>query len=147
MANTPETFTYKTVDNLEIPLDVYLPADAKNVPILLWFHGGGLLQGHRARLAGHMQRSASKYNHAVVSADYRLAPQVGIHEIFEDIRDSVAFVRDPNGLSKHLGAGVVDTSRLAVSGSSAGGYLALLAGLYVEPKPNVILAIYPITGP
>ena len=37
--------------------------------------------------------------------------------------------------------------RLAVSGSSAGGYLALLSGLYVEPKPNVILPIYPITDP
>lgn len=41
----------------------------------------------------------------------------------------------------------IDPTRIAVSGSSAGGYLALLAGLYTEPKPNVIMPIYPITDP
>ena len=34
-----------------------------------------------------------------------------------------------------------------MSGSSAGGYLAFLAGLYASPKPDVILPIYPITDP
>lgn len=38
-----KTITYKTVDKLEIPLDLYLPDNADKVPVLLWFHGGGLL--------------------------------------------------------------------------------------------------------
>lgn len=43
---------------------------------------------------------------------------------------------------------LLDTTRIAVSGSSAGGYLALLAGLATGPvKPKVILPIYPITDP
>jgi acetyl esterase/lipase len=92
-----------------------------------------------------MTRGVTKYNYAFVSADYRLAPQVGILDIFEDVRDCIAFVRTE--LPKHTGADVLDTHRLAVSGSSAGGYLSLLAGLYVDPKPKVILGIYPITDP
>ncbi|KAK5122582.1 hypothetical protein LTR85_003845 [Meristemomyces frigidus] len=141
----PQTITYKTVGKLEIPFDLYLPDDAKNVPVLLWFHGGGLLQGVRRSVTPHMLQAVSKYNIALISADYRLAPQVGVAEIFEDVKDCVAFIR--SRLDKFAGEGVVDTTRLAVSGSSAGGYLAFLAGLYIEPKPKVILPIYPITDP
>ncbi|KAK3618455.1 hypothetical protein LTR56_024632 [Elasticomyces elasticus] len=139
------TFTYKKVDRLEIPLDLYLPDDAKNVPVLLWFHGGGLLQGKRTSVSPHMLNAVSKYNIALVSADYRLAPQIGVAEIYEDVKDCVAFIR--NKLPSLAGDGAIDVSRLAVSGSSAGGYLAFLAGLYVEPKPKIILPIYPITDP
>lgn len=37
------TVAYKKVGSLEIPMDVYLPKNIKNAPVLLWFHGGGLL--------------------------------------------------------------------------------------------------------
>jgi acetyl esterase/lipase len=147
-ASSKQSIVYKVVDGLEITLDIYIPASAQAVPILLWFHGGGLLQGHRQGVAPHMLESVSKHNHALISADYRLAPQVGVQEILEDVQDCATFIRRPDGLAKHLeGNNAVDTSRLAISGSSAGGYLALLAGLYVEPKPQVILPIYPITDP
>jgi acetyl esterase/lipase len=146
--SSKHSIVYNVVDGLEITLDIYIPASAQAVPILLWFHGGGLLQGHRQGIAPHMLESVSKYNHALISADYRLAPQVGVQKILEDVQDCVAFIRQPDGLASQLeGSNTVDTSRLAISGSSAGGYLALLAGLYVEPKPQVILPIYPITDP
>jgi len=145
------SFVYKTVKGLEISFDLYLPAEAQAVPILLWFHGGGLLQGHREKVAPHMLGSVEKHGHALISADYRLAPQVGVQDIFADVEDCVTFIRQPEGLAAQLAqtgdAGAVDTTRLAVSGSSAGGYLALLAGLYVDPKPQVLLPIYPITDP
>lgn len=92
-----------------------------------------------------MRRGVQKYGYACVSADYRLAPQANVSEILDDVKDCIKFIR--NDLSSHAGKGALDPSRLAVSGSSAGGYLALLAGLYAEPKPNVILPIYPITDP
>ena len=38
-----KTIIYKKVGSLEIPFDLYLPKNAKKAPILLWFHGGGLL--------------------------------------------------------------------------------------------------------
>ena len=92
-----------------------------------------------------MRKAPQQHGIAVISADYRFAPQVHVKEILQDVKDCVAFIR--KDLSKHVGGDKVDGSRLAVSGSSAGGYLALLAGLYVDPKPNVILPIYPIADP
>ena len=92
-----------------------------------------------------MRKGVKEYGYACISADYRFAPQVGVKDILEDVNDCIKFIR--NDLSKQLHDGGIDTSRLAISGSSAGGYLALLAGLYADPKPNVILPIYPITDP
>ncbi|KAM3419470.1 hypothetical protein BST61_g5396 [Cercospora zeina] len=120
-----KTIVYKTVGELQIPLDIYLPAaQSSKLPILLWYHGGGLLQ--------------------VISADYRFAPQVGVADIVQDVQDGVRFIRTE--LASHLeNPNAIDPTRLAVSGSSAGGYLALLSGLYIDPKPNVILPIYPMS--
>lgn len=92
-----------------------------------------------------MRQGIARHAYACVSADYRLAPQAPISAILEDVHDVIAFVRSQ--LASYVPTGTIDVSRLAVSGSSAGGYLALLAGLYVEPKPQVILPIYPITDP
>lgn len=38
-----QTFTYKRVGKLELQLDLTTPPSANKAPILLWFHGGGLL--------------------------------------------------------------------------------------------------------
>lgn len=38
-----QTLTYKKVGALELQLDVTAPPSANKAPILLWFHGGGLL--------------------------------------------------------------------------------------------------------
>ena len=141
----PRTIFYKKVGALEVPLDVYIPEDAQHCPVLIWFHGGGCLQGKRTRISPHHIRGVNKYKYIFVSADYRLAPQVGIADIFEDVKDCIEFVRTQ--LPEHVGECAIDTGRLALSGSSAGGDLALLAGLYAEPKPKAVLAIYPITDP
>ena len=143
-----ETITYKTVGSCQIELDLYLPPSAAHtpVPILLRLHGGGLLQGNRAGVPPHMLRGILKYNYALISADYRLAPQVGVAEILADVLDCLAFIR--NDLTKLVSKDyLLDTTRIALVGSSAGGYLALLAALYAKPKPDVVLAIYPITNP
>jgi acetyl esterase/lipase len=39
----PQTICYKKVGQLHIQLDLTLPPNAYKVPVLLWFHGGGLL--------------------------------------------------------------------------------------------------------
>ncbi|KAK4940690.1 hypothetical protein LTR10_019200 [Elasticomyces elasticus] len=140
-----KTIVYKKVGSLEIPFDLYLPKNAKKAPILLWFHGGGLLLGGRDLLAPHMRNGVNTHGYACISADYRLAPQVSVSEIFDDVKDCINFIRTE--LPSHVPEGALDVSRLAVSGSSAGGFLTLLAGLYIEPKPQVILPIYPITDP
>ena len=37
------TFTYKNIEGLEIRADAYLPAEAKNFPVAVYVHGGGLM--------------------------------------------------------------------------------------------------------
>jgi acetyl esterase/lipase len=37
------TVTYKSFGSIYLPMDIYLPKNVKNAPVLLWFHGGGLL--------------------------------------------------------------------------------------------------------
>jgi acetyl esterase/lipase len=41
--NPTKTVSYKTIGDLSIPMDIYIPENAHKAPILLWFHGGGLL--------------------------------------------------------------------------------------------------------
>lgn len=97
-------------------------------------------QGRRDAAVPHMRRGMQKYGYAYVSADYRLAPQASVADIRDDVLDCVKFVREK--LSSHVEKDAIDPSRLAVAGSSAGGYLCLLAGLYADPKPTVIMPIY-----
>jgi acetyl esterase/lipase len=144
-----QTITYKTVGSLPIKLDLYLPSKpskSSKTPILVWFHGGGLLQGSRAAIKPHTY-SVLEHGYALVSPDYRLAPQVPAREILTDILDCCTFVRDK--LQEHVPSSSevkLDPSRICISGSSAGGYIALLAGLYSD-VPKVLLPIYPMTDP
>ena len=61
--------------------------------------------------------------YAIVSIDYRLAPQAKLNQILEDLDEAYRWVRvDGPKLFR------IDPNRIAVVGHSAGGYLALMAG-------------------
>lgn len=48
------TIIYKRAGKLDISLDLILPPNAKEVPVLLWFHGGGLLYVHDERITENL---------------------------------------------------------------------------------------------
>lgn len=139
-------FVYKTIGSCEISLDVHLPSThvSNPLPILIWFHGGGLLQGTRKSVAPHMLRGVESQQYCLVAVDYRLAPQTTLAEIVSDALDAVRFVR--RQLSFRLDTATIYSGDISVSGSSAGGYLALLVALR-DSKLRSCLAIYPITNP
>jgi acetyl esterase/lipase len=59
------------VGSLQIKLDLYLPSSSNGkAPILVWFHGGGLLMGSRGIIKPHTF-SVLKHGYALVSPDYR----------------------------------------------------------------------------
>lgn len=140
-----------------VHLDVCLPdsGGSKALPVFLWFHGGGLIQGSRQSMPPHLKRAADKYGIAVVSPDYRLAPQVRVPDIQQDMVDCLHFVIDqlPALVSEQTETTKLDTERIVLSGSSAGGWQALMLGLGMcantSPshlqKIKGIAAIYPIT--
>lgn len=144
------TVVYKTIADteLEIELDIHYPEHDKGQPVLLFFHGNGSpVQGSRSDIPDEILGVVGKSNWALVCADHRLAPQAGINDIYEDVKDCFEFIRDPQGLSSFLPNGTIDPERVAVAGSEGGGYLALLAGLHVDPKPQAVIALNPITNP
>lgn len=104
-------------------------------------------------MAPHLVNAAERHNLCVVSADYRLAPQARMPAILSDVGDAIRWIHTPAFLLE-AARGCADPQRLFVSGSSAGGWLALLAGyglgfaacgLQSPPKPRGVLAIYPIS--
>lgn len=149
------TMTYRTCpaatfdsEPLNIKFDLYLPPKpAADIPLVIWFHGGGLLQGNKENLPPHFRRlpehaySTARGDEqvAIISPNYRLAPQVPIIDILSDITALLAFVRSKlnERLVKEGKEGYsIDTNRICLSGGSAGGYLALIAGLPVPQKAS-----------
>jgi acetyl esterase/lipase len=131
-----QTHVYKQVGDTKIKADVYRPADKKKRPVLVWIHGGALITGSREGVSGRLRRLAADEGYVLVSIDYRLAPQVKIKEIISDLRDALQWIREKG--PELFGA---DTSRLVVSGGSAGGYLTMMAGT-LEPRPKALVTYW-----
>lgn len=130
------TFVYKSVDQLGIRADVHAPAAPGPHPVVVYVHGGSLINGRRQSVEKWPPTEALvAAGVAVVSIDYRLAPETRLPGIVADLEDAFRWVRQEGPAL--FGA---DPDRLAVAGSSAGGYLALLAGHRVQPRPRAVVA-------
>ncbi len=132
-----ETIVYRSVDELDLCLDVHLPKNADHVPVVFWIHGGALIGGHRNSIKPWQRDWYNAQGYAVVSIDYRLAPETKLDGIVEDVRAAWDWLHT-NGASLYP----FDTSRVAVVGHSAGGYLTLVCGYAVSPKPNALISFY-----
>lgn len=137
LAVNPQTFTFRRVGNCDIQADVYRPADDSVRPVILWIHGGALIMGHRGNLNYEQLERYLRAGFVVVSIDYRLAPETKLPAILEDIRDAHKWVREKGpGLFKG------DPDRIGVVGHSAGGYLTLMSGFILNPRPKALVSFY-----
>lgn len=132
-----KTFTYKTVDGLEIKADVHRADDNKTRPVMVWFHGGALIVGHRGGVSGRVLRDMLGAGYAVVSFDYRLAPETKLPGIISDLEDGFTWLHQKGPELFN-----VDTSKVAVSGGSAGGCLTMIAGYRAKPRPTVLVPFW-----
>jgi acetyl esterase len=110
-------------DGHDMPARLYAPLSKDALPVLLYIHGGGFSVGS---LTTHdvLCRQLSRQGHcAVVSLDYRLAPEHRFPTAVNDSWDAL------NWLRQHGQALGLDTTRLAVAGDSAGGTLAAVCAL------------------
>lgn len=134
----PSVHVYKTVDSLDIRADVYTPSeDAPPFPTLVYIHGGALIYGSRSAIREAQLRRYLDAGFAVVSIDYRLAPETKLPGIVEDVVDAFRWTRGEG--PELFGA---DPARIGVVGHSGGGYLALMAGLRVEPRLRAVVSFY-----
>jgi acetyl esterase/lipase len=131
------THSYKTVDGVEVHLDVQRAADDKARPVVVWIHGGALITGSRAGVPKDLLDLCRADGAALVSIDYRLAPEVKIAAVIEDVQDAFRWIRNQGPRAAGL-----DPSRLVVTGGSAGGYLTLMTGIAVWPRPTALVAYW-----
>ena len=69
-----------------LKLDIHHHAEGKDMPVIVWFHGGGLTGGNKAVPAELMDRG-----YVVVAPNYRLIPAVGVEECIDDAAEAVAW--------------------------------------------------------
>jgi acetyl esterase/lipase len=88
------TYTYKTVGDCEIRADVYRPEGDAMRPVVVWIHGGALIVGSRQGVPGNLKALCRAEGFILVSIDYRLAPEVKVPTIIEDLQDAIRWVRE-----------------------------------------------------
>jgi acetyl esterase len=102
----------------EIPVRVYLPADGGPTGVLVYFHGGGFVIGDLDTHDDTCRRFAVGAGCAVVSVDYRLAPEAPAPAAVDDCWAATTWVVEHRA---ELGASGLP---VAVGGDSAGGNLS-----------------------
>ncbi len=128
-----------------VPCRLYRSVDAPpSCPALVWAHGGAWVAGNLDMPEAHAvaQQVASELTGAVISVDYRLAPDA----THPDARDDLI-----TAFHAAIDALDVDHERVALGGASAGGNLAAAAAIAMRdddfPKPQALLLAYPATDP
>ena len=132
-----QTFTYKRVGDIEIKANVYRADDDRVCPVVVWIHGGALIMGGRESVNVRIKKMFLDAGYAIVSIDYRLAPETKLPAIIEDVEDAFKWIR-----AKGPELFKIDADKIAVLGGSAGGYLTLATGHRVKPRPTVLVPFY-----
>lgn len=122
-------------------LDVAYQEGVKDVPVIVWFHGGGLTGGHRT-----VPKPLLTDHFIVVGVGYRFSPHVKTDEIVDDAAAAIAWVFD------HIGQYGGSESKIYIAGHSAGGYLVDMVGLdrsrlaKYGKEANLLAGIIPFSG-
>lgn len=126
-------------------MDVYAPAGAADLPMLVFFYGGGWDSGSKDVYGWAAQALAAR-GFVVVVPDYRVVPQVRFPSFIED---AAAATGRAGELAATYGG---DAGRLGVLGHSAGAHLAMMIALdrrYMAAvdRPDLIRAAAGLAGP
>lgn len=115
--------TYGVFQNIPVHLDVWRNLKAAGpVPTLMYIHGGGWVFGDKDGAVNlflpYVQRGWN-----IVNVEYRMAGASPAPAAVEDVRCALRWIYR-NAAEYHI-----DTNRIVTTGHSAGGHLALMAGM------------------
>ena len=124
-----------------VSVRIYRPVAIGVLPVFIYFHGGGWVIGGIETHDTLCRRIANRARCAVISVDYRLAPEHRYPAAFDDCYEVTNYVSN-NGRELKI-----DDSRIAVGGDSAGGNLAAAVSLAARdrggPKIDFQVLVYP----
>jgi acetyl esterase len=129
----------RDVDAGGVPARLYRPSTSTRVGLLVYYHGGGWVLGSVDTHDDVCRKLARAMGHAVLSVDYRLAPE---HPFPAPVEDSVNALRWAHANAAVLG---IDPNRIAVGGDSAGGNLAAVVANMAPVPLRYQMLIYPVT--
>ena len=137
--STVELYEIREVNADGVAGRLYRPNDRKDLGLLVFYHGGGWVLGSMNTHDDVCRKLALAMGHAVLSVDYRLAPEFAFPE---PLNDCIVALRWAHANAAELG---IDATRIAVGGDSAGGNLAAVVA-NLQPVPlKFQMLIYPVT--
>ncbi|MCS7023917.1 MAG: alpha/beta hydrolase [Bryobacteraceae bacterium] len=131
----------------ETVLDVFWhSAQGNKRPAMIVIHGGGWVGGSKEAVYENFVRRYLEKGFVVANVEYRLAKAAPAPAAVEDV------IRAANWFSERAAKWNVDRRRIAVTGGSAGGHLALMVGMVTKaaglgkpPKVAAVINFYGIT--
>ncbi len=123
--STGTSATYCTVEGVALTMNVWLPqAGTAPHPTAVFVHGGGWEKGNAGALnrLSPVESGLVGHGFVVASVNYRLGPQYVWPAQIEDVKCAIRYLR---ASSATYG---IDTNRVGVWGSSAGGHLVAMLG-------------------
>ena len=129
-----------------IKIRLYRPKGSQTtdvLPCLVYYHGGGHVIGDLDTHDVVCRELSNLATCAVVSVDYRMAPEYQLPAASDDCLAATEWVYD------HAVSLNIDPEKIAVGGDSAGGHLAAVVALALRDaggfRPILQLLIYPVT--
>lgn len=122
-----KNLTYKKIKGGNLKLDLYFPELVmKKHPIIIFLHGGSFVHGDKEQILAFEDifEVLKSKGFIIASIEYRLVSRsIMFPANIEDVKDSIKWLR---ANAKQY---TIDESKIGVFGYSAGGNLALMAGL------------------
>ncbi|NWF83812.1 MAG: carboxylesterase family protein [Bryobacteraceae bacterium] len=111
-------------------LDIYAPAGAARLPVVVWVHGGGWMRGGKEDM-NHKPAAFTEKGFLFVPVNYRFIPAVAMDTIVRDVAKAVGWVH------RNIASRGGDPARILLMGHSAGAQLAALLAIdsrYIEAE-------------
>ena len=131
---------YAHPDGRPVRLDLHVPDGPGPFPAAILIHGGGFDEGSKSTNPRPLFEPLTDAGIAWFSIDYRMAPEFRFMQANEDVVSAVKWLK-ANASTYH-----VDTSKIALIGESAGGFLVNYAGTH-ETAETRVKAVVDLYGP